>query len=315
MPAKTASRCWSRGAEVTAVQPAAPSVSVVVPTRDRPADLARCLRALAAQDPPPLEVIVVDDGSQDPGTVAQAAAAVPGARCVRLEGAGPAAARNAGAAAARGDVICLTDDDCAAAPAWSSALGAAATRSGVAAGRTVTAPGASAAARATQAIIDHLGEWAGRPGSPSPGFAATCNLGVRSDLLRAHPFDERFPAAAGEDREWSARVAAAEFWPERAPGAVVVHHVGGGLRGFARRQFRYGRGSARFRAGEGGRGPLVFYTGLLRAGFARGIGAGILVVAAQVIGACGAAAEGVKKVAARVRRAAAGPRDPQPGSR
>jgi GT2 family glycosyltransferase len=208
----------------------------------------------------------------------------------------------------RGDVICLTDDDCAPAPGWAAALGAAAARGGVATGRTVTPPGAPAPARATQAIIDHLGEWAARPGSPSPGFAATCNLGVRSDLLRSHPFDDRFPAAAGEDREWSARLAAAGVERRPAPEAVVTHHIGGGIGAFARRQFRYGRGSARFRTKAGGRGPLAFYTGLLREGFDRGAGAGILVAAAQVIGAAGAGFEAL-------RRAAGDRRDPRPQSR
>ena len=287
---------------------AASSVSVVVPTRDRPEDLGRCLRALANQDPPPLEVIVADDGSRDRLAVQQAVSQCPRARCLRLEGDGPAAARNAAAAAAQGQVICLTDDDCVPAPDWSGTLGAAAARSGISAGRILTPAAASAPARATQAIIDHLSNWAVRPGSPSPGFAPTSNLGVRSDLLRSHPFDESFPAAAGEDREWAARVAAAGIVAVRVPDAVVVHDVGGGLRDFARRQFRYGRGSARFRTGAGGRGPLAFYGGLLREGFARGAGAGILVAAAQGIGAGGAAFEALM-------RATVGRRGPRQGSR
>ena len=283
---------------------APPSISVVIPTRDRPEDLARCLEALALQDPPPLEVIVVDDGSRDSPAVDEAVALCPEARCIRLDGRGPAAARNAGAAIARGEVICLTDDDCAPAPDWAAAVGAAAARSGIASGRTVTPPGASAAAKATQAIIDHLGDWGGRPGSPSPGFAPTCNLAVRSDLLRTHPFDDRFPAAAGEDREWSERLAATGLQPEPVPDAAVVHHIGGGLRAFVRRQFRYGRGSARFRTEAGGRAPLAFYTGLLREGFRRGAGAGTLVAAAQIIGACGAAVEVFRRAAGdrRARR-------------
>ena len=294
-------RSWSRGAEVAAPETDAASVSVVIPTRDRPGDLARCLGGLALQDPPPLEVIVVDDGSRDPRAVDEVVSRCPGARCLRLGGDGPATARNAGASAARGDVICLTDDDCAPTPGWSAELGAAAARSGVAAGRTVTPPGAPASARATQAIIDHLGGWAARPDSPSPGFAPTCNLGARRDVLLSHPFDENFPAAAGEDREWSARLAAAGLQPQRLPGAVVVHHIDGGLRAFARRQFRYGRGSARFRTHAGGRGPLAFFTGLLREGFTRGTGAGALVVVAQGIGACGAAFEALRRATAARR--------------
>jgi glycosyltransferase involved in cell wall biosynthesis len=69
--------------------------TVVVPTRDRPDSLARCLEALAAQSLAGLEVVVVDDGSVVP------VPAPPGARLVRLPGLGAAAARNAGARAER----------------------------------------------------------------------------------------------------------------------------------------------------------------------------------------------------------------------
>ena len=52
---------------------ATPSVSVIVPTRDRASELADCLAALADLEYPAglLEVIVVDDGSADPGAVAR----------------------------------------------------------------------------------------------------------------------------------------------------------------------------------------------------------------------------------------------------
>ena len=45
-----------------------PSVSVIIPTYNRPTALRNCLSALARQTLPPrsFEVIVVDDGSRDP---------------------------------------------------------------------------------------------------------------------------------------------------------------------------------------------------------------------------------------------------------
>ncbi len=54
------------------VTQAPPRVSVIVPTRDRTADLDECLGTLAGLDYPRgrLEVIVVDDGSVDPAAVA-----------------------------------------------------------------------------------------------------------------------------------------------------------------------------------------------------------------------------------------------------
>jgi hypothetical protein len=75
-------------------------VTVVVPVRDRPAQLERCLAALA-----PLTVIVVDDASLEPQTVA-AMAERHGASLVRLAiNLGPAGARNAGLALVHTPVV------------------------------------------------------------------------------------------------------------------------------------------------------------------------------------------------------------------
>jgi glycosyltransferase involved in cell wall biosynthesis len=51
-----------------------PALSVVVPTRDRPTALERCLAALARQTAPSLEVVVVDDAAGDPEAVGAAVA-------------------------------------------------------------------------------------------------------------------------------------------------------------------------------------------------------------------------------------------------
>src|SRR3970040_848131 len=79
----------------------APRVSVVVPVRDGAAMLGRCLQAIGRNPRDLFEVIVVDDGSTDRS--AEQARAL-GARVIQMPvSRGPAAARNAGAAGARGD--------------------------------------------------------------------------------------------------------------------------------------------------------------------------------------------------------------------
>jgi len=269
------------------------SIAVVVPTRDRPASLAGCLRALAAQDAGELDVVVVDDGSTDRAAVGRAVHAAGGsARLVRAPGTGPAAARNLGARATAADVVCFTDDDCEPASSWARLLAAAA-RDGAAAGRTIAPPGASAQVRASQAIVEHLTAASLDRATGRLGFAPTCNLAVSRDALTTLPFDEGFPAAAGEDRDWSARAGAVGTAPVYVPDAVVVHRQSLDPRGFARQQFGYGRGAARFRAAGGDRGlaPLAFYRGLVRRGFADGPAAGSLVLGAQVLTAAGVAAE------------------------
>lgn len=97
-------------------------ISVVVPTFNRSRDLDRCLRALQQQtlEAPEFEVVVVDDGSRDNTLDVLRAWAErwPSLRFFSQSNAGPAAARNAGIANARGTVIAFTDDDCVPAADW-----------------------------------------------------------------------------------------------------------------------------------------------------------------------------------------------------
>ncbi len=89
-------------------------LSVIVPAHDAGSHLPDCLAALRGCGPAGTEVIVVDDGSTDESA---AIAARLGARVVRLgANAGAAAARNRGAAEARGDILLFVDADVAVAP-------------------------------------------------------------------------------------------------------------------------------------------------------------------------------------------------------
>ncbi|RNM12156.1 mycofactocin biosynthesis glycosyltransferase MftF [Nocardioides pocheonensis] len=84
----------------------ADALTVVIPVRDRPAQLDRALGALT-----PLRSVVVDDASLDRSAVA-AIAARHGARLLPLEAnVGPAAARNAGAALVTTPFIAFVDSD------------------------------------------------------------------------------------------------------------------------------------------------------------------------------------------------------------
>ncbi|MDX6674966.1 MAG: hypothetical protein QOH11_2384 [Solirubrobacteraceae bacterium] len=93
-----------------------PFVSVVVPTAARTRLLADCLRTLLAQDYPAdrYEVIVAHNGRADgpplPGDL-QEREEPPALRHLRIARRDANAARNAGLRAARGDPICLVDDD------------------------------------------------------------------------------------------------------------------------------------------------------------------------------------------------------------
>lgn len=100
-----------------------PSVSIVIPVKDRADDLRNCLTSIQALNYPQdkLEVVVVDDGSSDPtpevakefGALLIASGAVAG---------GPALARNKGAAVAGGEILAFIDSDCTASADWLAEL-------------------------------------------------------------------------------------------------------------------------------------------------------------------------------------------------
>jgi GT2 family glycosyltransferase len=94
-----------------------PDVSVVIPTRARPAALRACLRCLAEQTHRSFEVIVVHDGP-DPDGAAAARAFADDLPLVSLDAprAGIAVAKNRAIEAARGDVLLLINDDVLPAP-------------------------------------------------------------------------------------------------------------------------------------------------------------------------------------------------------
>jgi glycosyltransferase involved in cell wall biosynthesis len=102
-------------------------LSLIICTRNRKSDLRRLLTLAPTWDPPgsDWEILVVDNGSSD-GTaemVAEVAARLHlPARVVREERPGHSRARNAGIAAAAGDLLAFTDDDVEPDPAWLAAM-------------------------------------------------------------------------------------------------------------------------------------------------------------------------------------------------
>jgi glycosyltransferase involved in cell wall biosynthesis len=174
-------------------------LSVVIATRDRAAYLARALDALAAQkDAPPFETIVADNGSTD-GTasvVTERAAAMPDLQRVYVAEPNRAAARNAGIAAASGDIVVFVDDD-----VWlpEDFLAAHA--------RAHAGP----VARAVSGPILNVASYDARP-KPGPlnyssAFLCTCNVSVpRAALTAVSGFDPRFRLYGWEDTELGLRL-------------------------------------------------------------------------------------------------------------
>jgi len=283
-----------------------PAASVVIPTRDRPEHLEGCLASLAALATPcaRFEVIVVDDGSCAP------VAPVVERFRDRLDvtylrnpaSRGPAAARNAGAARARGAVLVFTDDDCTVAPGWLEGLLRAAEGPGtLVGGRIENALPERPFSTASQLLIAYLYDSQGTVDA----FFCTNNFALRTAEFRSlGGFDETFPHAAGEDRELCDRFVRQGGRLVFAPDAVVHHAHRLGPLGFSRQHFRYGRAARHFRRVRARRGappvplrPLSFYVGMLRYPFGRERGPWLqaaLLGFSQLANAAGFAAEALR---------------------
>jgi mycofactocin glycosyltransferase len=100
--------------------PVLPDVTVVIPARDRPAYLDRCLTALGRTYP----VVVVDDGSRQANEIAGLCRQHGATLIRRSSSGGPGPARNDGLAQVRTPLVAFLDSDCEAGPEWITSLAA-----------------------------------------------------------------------------------------------------------------------------------------------------------------------------------------------
>jgi glycosyltransferase involved in cell wall biosynthesis len=222
-----------------------PTVSVVIPVLNGAATLGQQLQALAEQTyDRPWEVVVADNGSTDTTAevVHQWATKLP---CLRLVDASDRRstnhARNAGAAAAKGELLAFCDADDVATPGWLAALVAALGRNDLVGGRLDD-----------EALNDPVTRSWRRP--PDRGrlpsalyflpYATSANLGVRATVLWAlGGWNEDF-VRGGTEVELCWRAQLAGYRLGHAPEAVMQYRYRRTLRAFAYQLYRYGRGEA-----------------------------------------------------------------------
>lgn len=220
------------------------SVSIIIPSYNRPDRLRSCLEALAELEGGPYETIVVDDGSPEP-LAPICAEFGENVHCVRQENTGPAKARNVGAAAATGDFLAFTDDDCRPAPDWVTRLLEAQDGNDdrLVGGYVVNLLVNNVYASASQTLCDFLYDYYEASKGNTP-FFTTNNVGCsRAGFQKIGGFDESFPIAAAEDRDFGIR------WREQGgqlvyvPDAIVGHLHDLSFRRFMRQHSNYGRGA------------------------------------------------------------------------
>ncbi|HEX6535683.1 MAG TPA: glycosyltransferase [Gemmatimonadaceae bacterium] len=222
-----------------------PRISVVVCSYDGHATIRECLDGLRRLDYPDYEVIVVDDGSTTDAVATIAAEyRADGVRLIRTPNRGLSAARNAGLAAATGEIVAYIDDDACPDRHWLTYLAAIFLRTsfvgvggpnlpladdGPIADCVANAPGGPAHVLLSDREAEHI-----------PG----CNMAFRKDALEAiGGFDPRF-RAAGDDVDLCWRLQERGWKLGFDPAAVVMHHRRKSVRAFWRQQRGYGRAEA-----------------------------------------------------------------------
>jgi GT2 family glycosyltransferase len=217
-----------------------PSVSVIVCTHNGARTLPECLEGVRGLTYPNFELIVVLDGSTDDSAeIARA----HGANLVTIDHRGLSAARNAGIAKARGEIVAFLDDDAYPDSDWLHYVAAALEGSGNAgiggpnippddglvAECVAAAPGGPIHVLISDREAEHV-----------PG----CNMAFRKSALDGiGGFDERFHAA-GDDVDVCWRLQEAGWKLGFSAGAVVMHRRRDSVRRYLRQQYGYGKAEA-----------------------------------------------------------------------
>ncbi len=221
-----------------------PSVSIVIPVKDRAADLRSCLTSIQALDYPQdkLEVVVVDDGSSDP---TPEVAKEFGALLVEsgAVGGGPALARNKGAAIAGGEILAFIDSDCTASTDWLAELLPVFSDPNVAAvGGWVDGMHHGSALDRYEAVMSSLNlgrrEMVGGAGGDT-FYLPSCNLLMRKAAFSAAG-GFRSEMQVGEDVDLTWRLRDAGWSIRYLPLGTVYHAHRSQLWPFMKRRFDYG---------------------------------------------------------------------------
>lgn len=224
-------------------------LTVVVPVRDRPRQLARCLASLA-----PLSVIVVDDASEKPHLVAEVANH-HGATVHRLTtNVGPASARNAGLALVRTALVAFVDSDVTvdASGLLDLARHCADPQVALVGPQVIGRVGTERPrwferydAAASSLDLGHTGGLV-RPGAATGWLPSACLVGRVAHLAagggRITGFEDGWRVAEDVDLVW--RLVEAGLTVRYDPDVRADHDVRGSIRSWVGRKFFYGTGGA-----------------------------------------------------------------------
>ena len=215
-----------------------PSITVVVCAYNEERTIEECLESLQACTYPDLEVIVCDDGSTD-RTLEMSRGY--GFRVLALPHGGLSTARNAGLAAATGEIVAYLDADAVCHPEWPYHLALSLEDDNVMAtgGPNLPVPGAGLVERAVSAS----------PGGPVHVLVSDdraehvpgCNMAFRKHALTEIGGFDAVYTSAGDDVDVCWKLTERSYDIGFAATAQVRHHRRASVKGYLRQQRGYGR--------------------------------------------------------------------------
>lgn len=224
--------------------PTPPRLSAIVLTWNEAGNIEACLRALARQTLPDLEVVVVDAASTD-GTVAAVLALQPALpydlRVVVAERRiSIGEARNRGAEAARAPHIAYLSADTEADPEWcAQALAELEGGADLVFGRQVHVPHKRTVGAAVRGLRYHFPDG---PTTAPARYASHVNAAMRKDVIRTFPIGTTPGASAVDDVLLARRAEEAGLRIAYAPRMLVRHHDVQSWRGELAKNRREGLG-------------------------------------------------------------------------
>ncbi|MGB6066422.1 MAG: mycofactocin biosynthesis glycosyltransferase MftF [Desulfomonilaceae bacterium] len=230
----------SNGAEVH--EPLA-TVSVVIPVRNRAAEIKLCLESLLKVEYPKekLQIVVVDDASEDETIDVVNGFPVTVERMSERQGA--SACRNRGARQANGEILLFVDSDCVVDPRWlleiTSVFGD--PQVGAAGGLVDSFDDAEPLDRYEKVKSSLQVEIRCNDSTLGSKFfyIPSCNFAVRRDLFsKVGGFNEALEV--GEDVDLCWRIIDTNSSIEFRPSARVLHRHRNRLKAFCVRRFEYG---------------------------------------------------------------------------
>ena len=214
-------------------------VSVVIPAYNAEKTIAACLDSLMKQDySGDYEVLVVDDGSAD--STPDIVSGYERVRLIKQANAGPAAARNKGAAAAKGEIILFTDSDCVPEGNWIKEMvnPFKDNRDVVGVKGRYRTKQREATARFVQ--FEYEDKYRYMQKDKYIDFIDTYSAGFKREIfLEMRGYDTEFPVACAEDVELSFRLSKKGYKMIFNPNAVVYHIHPARLKDYLRKKYKF----------------------------------------------------------------------------